>query len=119
MFVYNLLNELGTRVQLPMDTNTDSDAARLSAINPGTTARTKHYEVWMRYCRELYLKLMIAINWVPTRSRSQIWCSPSRLTKPRFCTCGRCSWSSSTDALSARILPPELRKGSTFQDDVN
>ena len=35
---------------------TDSDAARLVIVNPGTTARTKHYESWMQYCRELYLK---------------------------------------------------------------
>ena len=69
VFIYNLLHELGTSVQLPMDTHTDNDAARLSAINPGTTARTKHYEIWMRYCRELYLKLMITINWVPTKEQ--------------------------------------------------
>ena len=69
VFIYNLLHELGTSVQLPMDTHTDNDATRLSAINPGTTARTKHYEIWMRYCRELYLKLMITINWVPTKEQ--------------------------------------------------
>ena len=49
--------------------HTDNDATRLSTINPGTTARTRHYELWMRYCRELYLKLMIGINWVPTKEQ--------------------------------------------------
>ena len=32
-----------------MATHTDNDAARLTAINPGTTARTKHFESWLRY----------------------------------------------------------------------
>ena len=69
VFIYNLLKELGTTVKLPMQTHTDNDATRLSTINPGTTARTRHYELWMRYCRELYLKLMIGINWVPTKEQ--------------------------------------------------
>ena len=69
VFVKNLLSELGANVTLPMDTYTDNDAARLSTINPGTTARTKHYEIWMRYCRELYLKLVITVNWVPTKEQ--------------------------------------------------
>lgn len=69
IFIYNLVMELGTTVTLPMQTHTDNDATRLSTINPGTTARTKHYEIWMRYCRELYLKLMIGINWVPTKEQ--------------------------------------------------
>ena len=49
VFIYNLLKELGATVKLPMQTHTDNDATRLSTINPGTTARTKHYELWMRY----------------------------------------------------------------------
>ena len=69
IFIYNLVMELSTTVTLPMQTHTDNDATRLSTINPGTTARTKHYEIWMRYCRELYLKLMIGINWVPTKEQ--------------------------------------------------
>ena len=54
---------------MPMQTLTDNDATRLAAINPGTTARTKHYDIWLRYCRELYLKLMITIDWVPTKEQ--------------------------------------------------
>jgi len=69
VFIRNLLSELGTAVELPMQTHTDNDATRLSTINPGTTARTKHYEIWMRYCRELYLNLVIVINWVPTKEQ--------------------------------------------------
>ena len=71
MFIRNFLAELGSTVTvtLPMDTYTDNDAARLTAINPGTTARTKHYETWMQYVRELHLKLLIAVNWVPTKEQ--------------------------------------------------
>ena len=69
VFIRNLLSELGATVELPMQTHTDNDAARLSTINPGTTARTKHYEIWLRYCRELYLNLVIAVNWVPTKEQ--------------------------------------------------
>ena len=39
------------------------------AINPGTTARTKHFESWLRYVRELYLNLVITVNWVPTKEQ--------------------------------------------------
>ena len=42
---------------------------RTCSQHPGTTARTRHYELWMRYCRELYLNLMIGINWVPTKEQ--------------------------------------------------
>ena len=69
MFIKNLLAELNVTVELPMQTHTDNDAARLTTINPGTTARTKHYEIWMRYCRELYLNLIIEVNWVPTKEQ--------------------------------------------------
>ena len=30
---------------------------------------TKHYEIWMQYARELYLNLIININWVPTKEQ--------------------------------------------------
>ena len=66
MFVKNMLAVLGMTVELPIQTHTDNDATRLTAINPGTTARTKHYHIWMAYVRELYLDLIIAVNWVPT-----------------------------------------------------
>ena len=69
MFVKNMLAVLRMTVELPIQTHTDNDATRLTAINPGTTARTKHYEIWMRYCRELYLNLVIEVNWVPTKEQ--------------------------------------------------
>ena len=69
MFIRNLLSELGAIVELPMETHTDNEATRLTTINPGTTARTKHYEIWMQYSRELYLNLIININWVPTKEQ--------------------------------------------------
>jgi len=69
VFVKNLLTELYMTVELPMQTHTDNDATRLTTINPGTTARTKHYEIWMRYVRELYLNLIISVHWVPTKEQ--------------------------------------------------
>ena len=69
MFVKNMLAVLGMTVELPIQTHTDNDATRLTAINPGTTARTKHYHIWMAYVRELYLDLIIAVNWVPTKEQ--------------------------------------------------
>ena len=69
MFVKNMLAVLGMTVELPIQTHTDNDATRLTAISPGTTARTKHYHIWMAYVRELYLDLIIAVNWVPTKEQ--------------------------------------------------
>ena len=69
MFVKNMLAVLGMTVELRIQTHTDNDATRLTAINPGTTARTKHYHIWMAYVRELYLDLIIAVNWVPTKEQ--------------------------------------------------
>ena len=66
VFIKSLFALLGMIADLPMNVYTDNDAARLTVINPGTTARTKHYETWMQYCRELFLKLLIKVEWVPT-----------------------------------------------------
>ena len=43
MFVKNMLAVLGMTVELRIQTHTDNDATRLTAINPGKTALTKHY----------------------------------------------------------------------------
>ena len=32
----------------------------------GVTARTKHYDTWMQYCRELITQLKITMQWIPT-----------------------------------------------------
>ena len=47
----------------------DAQALRDIIVNPGTTARTKHFESWLRYVRELYLNLVITVNWVPTKEQ--------------------------------------------------
>ena len=77
MFLYNLLKTLGITVELAMRVLTDSDAARLVIVNPGTTARTKHHEIWMQYCRELVLKRLIAVEWISTKAQVA-----DALTKP-------------------------------------
>ena len=69
MFIYNMAKIFGLSVELPMHTYTDNEATRLITVNPGTTARTKHYETWMQYTRELYLKLLVVINWIPTKEQ--------------------------------------------------
>ena len=98
MFARNLLCELRLIVEMPMQTFTDNDATRLAAINPGTTARTKHYDIWLRYCRELYLKLMITINWVPTKEQiADLFTKP--LDKTTFLYLRTLLMTSSTDAL--------------------
>ena len=51
--------ELGVIIVTPIEVVTDNDATRLSVRNPGATARTRHYEGWMQYCRELQLKKVI------------------------------------------------------------
>jgi len=66
MFIKTLFGLLGQLMDGPMDVFTDNDSARSTVINPGTTARTKHYEQWMQYSRELYLKLLILVKWIPT-----------------------------------------------------
>ena len=44
-------------------------STRARPRGPSTTARTKHYHIWMAYVRELYLDLIIAVNWVPTKEQ--------------------------------------------------
>ena len=93
-----MLSELGATVELPMQTHTDNDAARLSTINPGTNARTKHYEICLRYCRELYLNLVIVVNWVPTKEQiADLFTKP--LDKTTFLYLRSLLMSSSSDAL--------------------
>ena len=58
-YVRNIMAELGVIIVTPIEVVTDNDATRLSVRNPGATARTRHYEGWMQYCRELQLKKVI------------------------------------------------------------
>ena len=66
MFVRSVMQFLGLMVKMPMNVITDNDAAMHAIRNPGTTQRTRHFESWQMYCRELKLRLLIEIFWVPT-----------------------------------------------------
>ena len=66
MFVRSVMQFLGLMVKMPMNVITDNDAAMHAIRNPGTTQRTRHFESWQMYCRELKLRLLIEIFWIPT-----------------------------------------------------
>ena len=48
------------------DCYTDNEATKETIEKPGVTARTKHFETWMQYCRERVLALEIIMQWIPT-----------------------------------------------------
>ena len=43
-----------------------NEATKETIEKPGVTARTKHFETWMQYCRERVLALEIVMQWIPT-----------------------------------------------------
>ena len=62
-----LLREfLASTPELPMICYTDNEATKETIEKPGVTARTKHFETWMQYCRERVLALEIIMQWIPT-----------------------------------------------------
>ena len=65
-YIRNILAALGLTVLTPIEVVTDNDATRLSVRHPGATQRTRHYEAWMQYCRELQLRRVIDMIWKPT-----------------------------------------------------
>ena len=67
MWIRLLLGEvLTTTPELPMVCHTDNEAAKATIEKLGVTARTKHYDTWMQYCRELITQLKITMQWIPT-----------------------------------------------------
>lgn len=57
-FIINVLGFDGLQaiIELPIAIHTDNEAAVSTIKNPGATARTRHYERWVLYGREQYLK---------------------------------------------------------------
>ena len=57
-FIINVLGSDGlqAKINLPIAIHTDNEAAVSTIKNPGATARTRHYERWVLYGREQYLK---------------------------------------------------------------
>ena len=66
MFVRCILMFLGFSVKLPMTLITDNEAAMHAIRNPGTTQRTRHFESWQMYCRDLKLRNLIEVYWIAT-----------------------------------------------------
>ena len=67
MWIRMLLREfLASAPELPMICYTDNEATKETIEKPGVTARTKHFETWMQYCRERVLALEIIMQWIPT-----------------------------------------------------
>ena len=67
-YIRNILATLGLTVDTPIEVVTDNEALRLSVRQPGVTQRTRHYESWMQYCRELQLRLVIDMIWTSTEN---------------------------------------------------
>ena len=66
MFVYSILDDMGVTPSKICEILTDSQAGRDIVVNPGVTKHTVHFERWLYYARELYLKKKAAIALVPT-----------------------------------------------------
>ena len=60
-FVRFVIGDLGHSISLPLPVITDSEATYLGTENPGATARTRHYERWLFYLRELALGMVVRV----------------------------------------------------------
>ena len=65
-FVVNDLAGPQPLLRLPIPVVTDNEATALGVRNPGATARTRHYERWLFYLRELYMEKVVSIHLVST-----------------------------------------------------
>ena len=70
-FIQLILNELSqpgivTLVEPETRVITDSQSARDTVLNPGVTARTRHYERWVHYMRYLASRLHVRVQLVKT-----------------------------------------------------
>jgi hypothetical protein len=61
-FCRQALEDLGFPICGPTPVVTDNSAAMSTVQNPGVTARTRHYERWIYYIRELYMRRVITIH---------------------------------------------------------
>ena len=55
-FVMGILRDMHAGVECPVPCVTDSKSARDIIMNPGVTKHTAHFERWLHYAREEYLK---------------------------------------------------------------
>ena len=69
-FVRFILGELGHTLTTPFPVITDSEATYLGTENPGATARTRHYERWLFYLRDLAMRNVIRV--IHTSTANQV-----------------------------------------------
>ena len=66
IFVADVLEFMGVKVQLPMPLLTDSKSAHDIIQNPGATKHTIHFMRWLHFARELWLKRYVNVYLVTT-----------------------------------------------------
>jgi len=68
-FIQQLLQFNGHSITLPTSIHTDSSAAVPWIRNPGSTARTRHYEKFLMYGREQYLNKLSVPVWISSKDQ--------------------------------------------------
>jgi hypothetical protein len=68
-FIQQLLQFLGHAIALPTAIYTDSTAAVPWIRNPGTTARTRHYDKFLMYGREQFLNKASVPTWINSKDQ--------------------------------------------------
>ena len=66
MFVLRIAEDMRVKLTRVPQLMTDSKSGRDTVINPGVTKHTVHFERWLYYVREAYLKKKVEITYVPT-----------------------------------------------------
>jgi len=69
IWMIGLMNDLGIKIQKPIDVCTDSKAAILLAANPVYHERTKHIEVDCHFIRETIVQGIICTKYTPTHEQ--------------------------------------------------
>jgi hypothetical protein len=65
-YILNLAEDCGQHFTTPVDVFTDNKGCYDLVVKLGVSARTRHYERWLYYVRELYWLGIIKINLVGT-----------------------------------------------------
>ena len=65
-FTVHVLEDMHVVLTRIFELLTDSQSGRDSVVNLGATKNTVHYERWLHYARDLYLRKMMMITFVPT-----------------------------------------------------
>ena len=69
MYVINVLADLRVNVRMPVPIHCDNQAAIAAIRNPSVTARNRHYERWMLYGREEYMRKISTPVYISTKEQ--------------------------------------------------